>query len=378
MKKILFISHEASRTGAPMVLLHFLKWLQLNQPDIQADLLVLSGGNLESDFKKVVRYYFDYEVKTKPRSLNRKERILFKLGWFKKSNLRENLLLELSENNYDVVYANSIASVKFAYDLVSKIKPAKFILHLHELNAIIRLMLPDFHTYTVAIDQFITPAKIVKDNLITNWGVSENKIKVVYECAEIQESQKQNKINEEFVIGASGTVHWRKGQDVFVQVARYLCQHYPENNFKFVWVGKIPITEHIIIEEDLFKLDLKDKVFFIGEVENPEDYYKDFDVFLMTSREDPFPLVCIEVGMIGKPIISFEKAVGTNEVLEKGGGFVVPYLDVETMANKVIEYYNNPVLLSEHGTINKTAFSHFTPELICPQLFSVIKKNCAI
>jgi glycosyltransferase involved in cell wall biosynthesis len=376
--KILFISHEASRTGAPMVLLHFLKWLQLNQPDIQADLLVLSGGSLESDFKKVVRCYFDYEVKTKPRSLNRKERILFKLGWFKKSNLRDNLLIELSENNYDVVYANTIASVKFAYDLVSKIKPAKFILHLHELNAIIRLMLPDFHTYAVAIDQFITPAKIVKDNLITNWGVSENKIKVVYECAEIQESQKQNKINEEFVIGASGTVHWRKGQDVFVQVARYLCQHYPENNFKFVWVGKIPITEHIIIEEDLFKLDLKDKVFFIGEVENPEDYYQDFDVFLMTSREDPFPLVCIEVGMIGKPIISFEKAVGTNEVLEKGGGFVVPYLDVETMANKVIEYYNNPVLLAEHGTINKTAFSHFTPELICPQLFSVIKKNGTI
>lgn len=377
MKKILFISHDASRTGAPMVLLHFLKWLQLNQLDIQADLLVLSGGNLESDFKKAVRYYFDYEVKTKPRSLNRKERILFKLGWFKKSNLRHDLLLELSQNNYDVVYANTIASVKFAYDLVSKIKSAKFILHLHELNAIIRLMQPDFHIYTVVIDQFITPARIVKDNLIANWGVSENKIEVVYECAAIQESQKHNK-TEEFVIGASGTVHWRKGQDVFVQVARYLCQHHPENNFKFVWVGKISATEHIIIEEDLIKLGLKDKVFFIGEVDNPEDYYKDFDVFLMTSREDPFPLVCIEVGMIGKPIISFEKAVGTNEVLEKGGGFVVPYLDVETMANKVIEYYNNPVLLAEHGIINKTAFSQFTPELICPQLFSVIKKNCAI
>jgi glycosyltransferase involved in cell wall biosynthesis len=268
--------------------------------------------------------------------------------------------------------------VKFAYDLVSKIKPAKFILHLHELNAIIRLMLPDFHNYTVAIDQFITPAKMVRDNLITNWGVSENKIEVVYACAEIQQSQKQNKIDKEFIIGASGTVHWRKGQDIFVQVARYLCQHHAENNFKFVWVGKISETEHIIIEEDLIKLGIKDKVFFIGEVQNPEDYYKDFDVFLMTSREDPFPLVCIELGMIGKPIISFEKAVGTNEVLEKGGGFVVPYLDVETMANKVIEYYNNPVLLAEHGTINKTAFSHFTPELICPQLFSVIIKNGAI
>jgi glycosyltransferase involved in cell wall biosynthesis len=378
MKKVLFISHDASRTGAPMVLLHFLKWLQLNQPEIQTELLVLRGGNLEGDFKKVVRSYFDYEIKTKPRSLNRKERILLKLGWFKKPNLKDNLLLELSQNNYDVVYANTIASVKLAYDLVSKTKSTKFILHLHELNAIIRLMLPDFNNYTEVIDQFITPAKMVKDNLVINWGVLENKIDVVYECAEIKESQKQNKTGKKFIIGASGTVHWRKGQDIFVQVARYLCQHHPENNFKFVWVGTISVTEHLIIEEDLIKLGLKDKVFFIGEVKNPEDYYKDFDVFLMTSREDPFPLVCIEVGMIGKPIISFEKAVGTNEVLEQCGGFIVPYLDIEAMANKIIEYYENPVLLFEHGAINKNAFSQFTPELICPQLFSIIKKNCAI
>jgi glycosyltransferase involved in cell wall biosynthesis len=378
LKKILFISHDASRTGAPMVLLHFLKWLQLNQPEIQADLLVLRGGSLESDFKKAVCNYFNYEIKTKLRSLNRKERILLKLGWFKKPNLKDNLLLELSQNNYDVVYANTIASVKLAYDVVSKIKSAKFILHLHELNAIIRLLLPDFNNYVAAIDQFIAPAKIVKDNLITNWGVSENKIEVVYACAEIKESQKQNKIGKEFIIGASGTVHWRKGQDIFVQVARYLCQHHPENNFKFVWVGTISATEQIIIEEDLIKLGLKDKVFFIGEVQNPEDYYKDFDVFLMTSREDPFPLVCIEVGMIGKPIISFEKAVGTNEILEQVGGFIVPYLDVDAMATKVIEYYENPILLSEHGDINKNAFSEFTSELICPQLFSVIIKNGAI
>lgn len=374
MKKILFISHDASRTGAPMVLLHFLKWLQLYQPEIQADLLVLRGGNLESDFKKAACNYFNYEIKTKLRSLNRKERILSKLGWFKKPNLKDNLLLELSQNNYDVVYANTIASSKLAYDVVSKIKSAKFILHLHELNAIIRLLLPDFNNYVAAIDQFIAPAKIVKDNLINNWGLSENKIEVVYECAEIKKSQKQNKIGKEFIIGASGTVHWRKGQDIFVQVARYLCQHHPENNFKFVWVGTISATEQIIIEEDLIKLGLKDKVFFIGEVQNPEDYYKDFDVFLMTSREDPFPLVCIEVGMIGKPIISFEKAVGTNEILEQGGGFIVPYLDVETMADKIMEYYKNPDLMTQHGAFNKVAFSQFTPDVICPELFSVIKK----
>ncbi|REG98264.1 glycosyltransferase family 4 protein [Flavobacterium aquicola] len=377
MKKILFISHDASRTGAPIVLFHFLKWLKINQPEIQADLLVLKGGNLENDFKEVASNYFDYEIKTTQKRLNRKERILLKLGWLKKSNLKDNLFLELSQNNYDVVYANTIASIKLAFELVSKNNSAKFIAHLHELNAVIKLILPDFKNYVDRVDQFITPAKMVKANLVSNWGVPENKTAVVYEFALMYEIEKQNKKGEEFIIGASGTVHWRKGHDVFIQVARYMYQHHPAHNFKFIWVGQISKLEQVVIEEDLIKLGLKDKVIFVGEVENPENYYKDFDVFLMTSREDPFPLVCIEVGMMGKPIISFDKAVGTNEILEQGGGFIVPYLDIETMGNKVLEYYMNPDLISEHGAFNKTVFSKFTPELISPQLFSIIKKNCS-
>lgn len=59
----------------------------------------------------------------------------------------------------------------------------------------------------------------------------------------------------------------------------------------------------------------------------------------MTSREDPFPLVSIEVGLLGKPIISFEKAVGTNEILQDAGGFIVPYLSIEDMAQKALLYY---------------------------------------
>ena len=123
---------------------------------------------------------------------------------------------------------------------------------------------------------------------------------------------------------------------------------------------------------DIEKLGLQNTVRFIGEVDNPSSYYNDFDVFAMTSREDPFPLVCIEVGMLGKPIVSFDKAVGTNEVISEAGGFIVPYLDIETMAEKIMNYYNNPELVKSHGELNEKAFSQFTPELICPQLFDII------
>lgn len=376
--KFLFISHETSRTGAPMVLLHFMKWLRVNKDNIQVDLLALNGGALENEFKSVCHNYYNlYEV-TKPKKLNLWHRIFLKLGWIKKTDHKANLLLELSRNNYEVVYANTVVSIPIAHQLISRYKKIPFIAHIHELNAIIKIMTPNFDSYTSLIDQFIVPSHLVKENLINNRSILINKIAVVYECAEIDlKTKHQLEPNKDkvFTIGASGTVDWRKGHDVFIQLARYVHSKNNALNFKCVWVGRINAQDQIIIEADIEKLGLKEKVIFVGEQEDPYLYFKDFDVFVMTSREDPFPLVCIEVAMMGKPIISFDKAVGTNEILEKAGGFIVPYLSIESMAEKIVEYYNNPILIEQHGSINKKVFSQFTPELICPQYYSIIEKH---
>jgi glycosyltransferase involved in cell wall biosynthesis len=93
----------------------------------------------------------------------------------------------------------------------------------------------------------------------------------------------------------------------------------------------------------------------------------------MTSREDPFPLVCIEVGKSGIPIICFEKATGIQEVLVTGGGFVVPYLDVVAMAEKIVLYYYDSTLLSKDSKKNKVNFSIFTSEIMAEKLFDFIE-----
>ena len=373
--KLLFIAHETSRTGAPMVLLHFLKWVKINKPEIIVDILAINTGNLEEEFKNSCMHYYPYHILTKPKKITIFQRLLIKFGLLKKRNYDEELLQSLSGNNYSLIYANTIASVKLACRITSKNINSKLLVHVHELNALINIMLPDFNDYLRSIDQFIVPSKLVKTSLVNNWFIKPNCINVVYECTEIDKvvAKDSKDISKTFIVGASGTVHWRKGYDVFLQVARYINSNYPNANIKFVWVGRVLSNEKNILEADIQKLELQNKVFFTGEVENPSHYYNDFDIFVMPSREDPFPLVCIEVGMLGKPIISFDKAVGTNEILIQGGGFIAPYLSIESMANHIIDYYNNPDLIKKHGAINKKVFSQFTPENICPQLFEIIE-----
>jgi glycosyltransferase involved in cell wall biosynthesis len=375
--KFLFITHDTSRTGAPLVLLQFLNWLKSNQANLEFDVIGLEGGVLETDFKKVCHTYYSYRelIKTKPLKL--RQRLLLKLGLFKRTNPKMIFLQKLANSNYNVVYANTIITIPLATDIIKISPKTKLIAHVHELNAVIKCSLPNFFNYISSIHQFIAASRLVETNLANNWNISKNIIEMVYECSFIDIKEKgmlpKNNENNVFTIGASGNVHWRKGHDMFLQVARYINSNFPDVVVKFVWVGKISSEEHIILEEDIQKLDLKAIVLFTGEVENPSIYFNDFDVFVMTSREDPFPLVCIEVGMLGKPIICFKGATGSEEIIENGGGFIVPYLDVEAMGKKIIEYYKSPELIANHGLINKVAFAQFTPELICPKLFSTIQ-----
>ncbi|KAF2081172.1 glycosyltransferase [Flavobacterium sharifuzzamanii] len=374
MKKILFISHEATRTGAPLILLNLIKWLGNNDRNIQFDVLLLNGGNISDDFKKVCHnvYIYSNAEKTLRFSEIFKEKLKSKFR-IKKVNKDVLFFNEIALKNYDIIYANSIASIPFGVRIKHYCKGAKLIAHIHELPTIIKLHLPQFGNYIKDVDQYIAVSQLVADNLVDNYTIDRNLIDIIYEFGVINE-QNVEKDNKVFTVGAAGTTHWRKGDDIFIQIASYINKNYPNAKIEFVWVGST-LHNRLIIESDLEKLGLMDKVRFVGEQGDPIQFYKNFDVFLLTSREDPFPLVCIETATLGIPIICFEKASGTTEVINKGGGFVVPYLDIQEMSEKVMLYYDNSKKRDEDGRKAKELFNQFSIDKIAPLLYETIRKQ---
>jgi glycosyltransferase involved in cell wall biosynthesis len=371
---ILFITHESSLTGAPKMLLYFIEWLKKQHPKMVITVLSLKRGPLEADFKAVSDYYYEIEdYKKPPATLT--QRVLKKIFKNKPKPTPKDLLIgQLQATAFDVIYANTVITLPIAAT-INHGNASKLIVHVHELNAIIRRLLPDLSSYDKQVNHFIAASNLVKFNLIEQFKIDASKITRVYECSKVKPNTVTNIEHKIFNVGASGTAHWRKGSDLFILVANYIKVNYPDYNIKFTWVGDVSKNELIIIEEDLRKLHLTNAVHFIGNQTNPTRFYNDFDVFLMTSREDPFPLVCIEVGMLGKPIVCFKGATGTEEIIEQaGGGFVVPYLDVKEMAERIVFYYNNTDSVKIHGMINTEAFSQFHPDIIAPQLLEVIKK----
>jgi glycosyltransferase involved in cell wall biosynthesis len=372
--KILFITHDASQSGAPLMLLYLMRWLKEKHPNYHLDILFVRGGVMEPLFKEVTANQYYIKPKKEKSSFKRElfNRVKGKFLHNNKSLSSDSIYKKLSSNSYHLIYSNTVVTAKYGSEVKQLSPKAKHLVHVHELQTIITTLTPEFPKLVPLIDVFIAASHQVKENLMINQKVQENKVEVVYECA-IVHSDKRKIKKDNFIVGACGLSYWRKGNDIFLQVARFITKKYPDIEIKYFWVGN-EYKDKPIIDADIKKLGLEKKLFFVGEVADPAKYFNSFDVFLLPSREDPFPLVCIEQAHLKTPIICFEKASGTAEVITKGGGFVVPYLDIEAMAEKVVHYYNNPKLKIKDGEKAFELFKDFTPNKICPQIHNIMNK----
>ena len=122
---------------------------------------------------------------------------------------------------------------------------------------------------------------------------------------------------------------------------------------------------------DLEKLGIQESVFFIEETETPEKWYIEADFFALTSREDPFPLAAIEAGLLGLPIVCFEKATGISEVISSD--CVVSYLDLEAMSEQIIRLKQQPTRVKEISEENQQEFKRFTPVIISEELHQILE-----
>ena len=131
------------------------------------------------------------------------------------------------------------------------------------------------------------------------------------------------------------------------------------------------------LQQDVKAAGLEGIVHFVGSSPKPLDYFAAFDVFALTSREDPYPLVCLEAASFGKPILCFAGGGGEPEFVEDDCGFVVPYLDIEAMADRVLELMDSPELRQRLGTSARAKVrARHDIEIVAPRILEVIRQ-CA-
>lgn len=355
-KKILFVSHDASRTGAPMVLLHLLRWLKQNTR-IPFVVLLKQDGELREAFEALAPtyvYLFPYAplVGIKGRLLGNWNTYVGLPGHYRK------LRKTLQSHSIGLVYANSMSNGRLLHFLSFLNCPT--ITHVHELEYGFYYNGPENNRYLLQYTHhYIAAAEAVKKNLVQRHGVDAAKVDVVHEFVPtaVAPPAGGRSIKAElgipetaFVVGTSGTMDLRKGFDLLVPLAKEIYRQTDAHEIYFVWIGGNPESDQCFIaRDDAEKAGMDAFIRLPGAKKEPLAYFAAFDVFVLLSREDPFPLVCLEAALLGKPLVCFAGAGGMPEFVEEDCGFTVPYLDLAGMAEKVIQLCQDPLLRTKLG-----------------------------
>lgn len=362
------IGHDANRAGAQLVLLNLMRLLKAE--DIQMRLLLGDGGPLLDDYRAICPVVI-WPAPNRYVVGALTDKVLWKLGVWQQFHDRqakahqEKVRAQLGLDSVDLVLVNTVTSSRWFGQLAipDKIPVITFV---HELDMSVRMYTrPDELYYLLSrTTQLLSvskataryyeqqhgfdPARITLYTLIDTPSLERN----------VQQARQQPSIYESLglpanalIVGGCGNAEWRKGNDLFVTLARQVIgrETAQEPPVHFVWVGVPPGSLRDDLWLDIRKAGLADRVHLIPPTPDVLRYMSRFDVFVLCSREDPYPLVVFEAGLCGVPVVCFADAGGSPELVETDGGFIVPYLDLDAMSDRILTLLHQPELRQKLG-----------------------------
>lgn len=343
--KIFLAGHEASRTGAPLVLLYLMKWIAVSG-EYELFVFLERDGPLLEEFREIAHVVVNFGG------------VLYDPA---EPSIPE-LLRATEEPQPHLAIFNSAEVWRF----MEQMRDPGSVTRLALIDERLTHYPPDVHRIILDFaDAIVFPSEAMRQ--VARKVNSRFEISRVIphglmkpEFGKIDRARARKMLRDELrvspeaqIVIACGTVDQRKGADLFARLAALVIRkHFQDAHF--VWLGgtqggAAAYDQRKWIQHDIDLLKLRDRVHFINARDDPEPYYVGADVFLLPSRDDPFPCVIQEAMAAALPIVAFAEAGGTPEALVGGCGVVVPYLDLDAMAEAVSELLANPVLRREIG-----------------------------
>jgi glycosyltransferase involved in cell wall biosynthesis len=355
-KRILFISHHGTMSGAPISLLTLMKYFAANR-DWEFQVLMRKEGPLRSEFEKLAPthvYYQHFLAPADMRPEGAKRPPLPKdvrRRKFRQWRHEQRLRLILKQFNPDLVYSNTTVNG----DLLAKLHLKKpTLIHVRELWTTVALY------NQVQLDAFKHPdykyfavSEFVRKYLEDTFSIPLDRIGIVPGSMEpevfdekakdltLSEMRKELSLPEKaMIIGGLGSVDSRKGVDYFVDTALDVLQSDAAGPpVYFVWIGDGGMRQEML--EKVVAAGFAGRVVFPGARKNPYPYLQLFDIGLMTSRDDPFPRSVMEMAAFGAPIICFRDSGGAAEFVQDDAGIVVENFSAADMADAVRSMLGN-------------------------------------
>lgn len=150
--------------------------------------------------------------------------------------------------------------------------------------------------------------------------------------------------------GCFGRVRHQKGTDLFVETMIRLLPDRPD--WSAIVAGRAT-AQHVGYENGLKErvqaAGLADRILFVGEHTNINEWYRALDLFIAPQRWEGFGLTPLEAMATGVPVVVTDVGAFSEQLASSNAGLMVPVDDVEAMVTAVTVLVDAPARLEAAG-----------------------------
>lgn len=361
MSRILLVTHEASRSGAPRVAQLVAQCLIDQGHDVR--IVSRRAGPLLAEFADT--------APTRIEPLWRVRRRLWDLpGRPGRAAARAfdmaSALATLLKARPDLVYVNSAAAAIY-------VRPARFlrmpvVLHFHESAEVSRPFLDQAGITAMPPGvSVVACSPSVRDDLERLHAGQPVLLPSIPDGGRVlalsSEPPEREYAPQEIIVGCCGRVEYRKGADLWIEAYRRVRQALPELPMRFLWVGEGAPPEGT---------QSCPEIEFIGPSDNPYAHMRHFTIATLPSRDDPFPLVVMEAMLLGKPVVAFAVG-GVPDQIGDAGVLIAPG-DVEGFASAIADLLSDEAKRRRLGEkAMRRARREFSREAFAARLSAIVE-----
>lgn len=181
--------------------------------------------------------------------------------------------------------------------------------------------------------------------------------------------------NDKYIIGYAGRIASDKGIDIIIRALAILKCKY---NDLYLYIAGNDDKGYI---EDLHKLiddlNVKDRIVFLGHVDDMEKFYRSIDVLIAPSIvKESFGLVLCEAIYCRVSVIATNSGAQSEIITKKYYGTLIQTLNVDSLIEAITNTYQNKVKIGIAG--EKYISSKFNIEITVKKLieiYSYLQKN---
>jgi glycosyltransferase involved in cell wall biosynthesis len=166
---------------------------------------------------------------------------------------------------------------------------------------------------------------------------------------------------------ALGRLHQNKGFDVLLKAMLDLPDHY-------LWLGGAgPLEQDLKVLA--FTLGIAERVRFLGWVDDPAPLFAAADVFICSSRHEPFGNIIIEAWLHSTPIIAAASEGPTSLIEDGKTGLMIPNEDAAALSTAIRKLRRDSPLMERLAAAGRSRYEDaFTEEQVVGQYLDLFER----